>query len=160
MVLDRPRKLKHLALKSIYYQLLNTSCIFTYNRWKYCSCYQFQGCWLQPMCSILLGERNYCCVCRVGVNYDAERIESIIKIADVTYNFHEIKKCIQVCIDFDPECNKFWMYHYQKSRKTRLRHSYWRYLKNYIDDYKICWNNNEKTVFFKNSWFVARYLSF
>ena len=45
----------------------------------------------------------------MGVNYYAERIEKQIKIADVTYNFHEIRKDIQLCIDFDPECDKFWM---------------------------------------------------
>ena len=93
------------------------------------------------MWSTLHGERNYCYVCRVGVNCDAERIEKLIKIADVTYNFHEIKKDIQLCIDFDPECNKFWMYHYRKSGKTRLGHCYWRYLKNYINDYRTCWND-------------------
>ena len=112
MVLDRPCKLKHLALKSIYYRLLNTSCIFTYNHWKHCRCEQFQGCRLKPICGRLLREKNYCYVCPVGVTYDAERIEKLIKIVDVTYNFHEIKKDIQLCIDFDPECNEFWMYHY------------------------------------------------
>ena len=99
MVLSRPRKLKHLALRSIYYRLLNTSCIFTYNRWKYCRCDQFQGCRLKPMYSTLLGERKYCYVCRVGVDYDAEKIENIIRIADVTYNFCKIKEDIQLCID-------------------------------------------------------------
>ena len=141
MVLDRPCKLKHLALKSIYYRLLNTSCIFTYNHWKHCRCEQFQGCRLKPICGRLLREKNYCYVCPVGVTYNAERIEKLIKIVDVTYNFHEIKKDIQLCIDFDPECNEFWMYHYKKSRRTRLGHCYWRYLKNYIDDYMTCLND-------------------
>ena len=78
------------------------------------------------MWSTLLKERNYCYVYLVGVTSDdAERIEKLIKIADVTYNFHEIKKDIQLCIDFDPECDKFWMYHYRKSGKTRLGHCYW-----------------------------------
>ena len=49
MVLDRPRKLKHLAPKSIYYRLLNTSCIFTNSHWIYCRCDQFQGCQLKPI---------------------------------------------------------------------------------------------------------------
>ena len=115
MVLDRPHKLKHLVLKSIYYRLLNTSCIFPYNRWKYCRCDQFHACRLKPIWSTLLRERNYCYVCRVGVTYDAERIEKLIKIANVTYNFHEIKKDIQLCIN--PECDKFWRYHYKKVRK-------------------------------------------
>ena len=107
MVLGRPHKLKHLALRSIYYRLLNTSCIFTYNRWKCCRCEQFQGCRLKPIYGSLLGEKNYCYVCRVGIIYDAERIEKLIKIAGVTYNFCEIEKDIQFCIDFNPKCDKF-----------------------------------------------------
>ena len=93
------------------------------------------------MWSTLLGERNYCYVCRVGVSYDAVRIEKLIKIANVTYNFYEIKKDIQLCIGFDQECNKFWMYHNNKSGKTKLGHCYWRYLKYYIEDYMICLND-------------------
>ena len=41
---DRPQELKHLALPGVYYKLLNTSYIFTYNRSRYCHCDQFQGC--------------------------------------------------------------------------------------------------------------------
>ena len=67
------------------------------------------------MWSTLLRERSYCYVCHVGITCDAERIEKLIKIANVTYNFHEIKKDIQLCID--PECDKFWRYHYKKVRK-------------------------------------------
>ena len=37
-------KLKHTAVPEIYYQLLNTSLIFTYNSWNKCSCHKFQGC--------------------------------------------------------------------------------------------------------------------
>ena len=85
--------------------------------------------------------KNYCYACRVGVIYDAERIEKLIKMADVTYNFCETKKDIQLRIDFDPKCDKFWMYYYRKSWRTRLGHCKWRYLKNYIDDYMICWND-------------------
>ena len=114
MVSRKIRKLKHLALRSIYYRLLNTSCIFTYNGWRYCRCYQFQGCKLKPE-NDLLGEKNYCYVYRVGINYNAVQIEKLIKIVDVTYNFCEIKKDILLCIDFDSKCDKFWMYHYRKS---------------------------------------------
>ena len=138
MVLDRPHKLKHLALKSIYYRLLNTSCIFTYNPQRYCRCDQFQGCRLKPI-NGLLGDKNYCYACRVGVTYDAEKIENLIKIADV--NFHKIKEDIQLCIDFDSSCDKFWMYHYKKNWMTRFGHCEWTYLKNYVDDYMICWND-------------------
>ena len=108
-------KLKHLALKGIYYNLLNTSCIFTFNHWNNCSCDQFQGCQLKPLWQSLNGKRNYCYVCRVGVTYNAEKIQNLTKITDIFNNYCEIKKDIQLCIDFDPECNEFWMYHYSQN---------------------------------------------
>ena len=77
MVSRKICKLKHLALRSIYYRLLNTSCIFTYNRWGYCKCDQFQGSRLKPIHGGLLGEKNYCYVCPVGVTYDAGKIENL-----------------------------------------------------------------------------------
>ena len=92
MVSRKICKLKNLALRSIYNRLLNTSCIFTCNHWRYCRCDQFQGCQLKPIHGGLLGDKNYCYVCRVGVTYDADKIENLIKIADVTYNFSAIKK--------------------------------------------------------------------
>ena len=33
-------KLKHLALRQIHYQLINTCLIFTYNSSDYCNCYK------------------------------------------------------------------------------------------------------------------------
>ena len=96
MVSRKICKLKHLAPRSIYYRLLNTSCIITCNRWRYCRCDQFQGCRLKLIHGGLLGHKNYSYVCRVGVIYDAEKIENLIKIADVTYNFFAIKKDIQI----------------------------------------------------------------
>ena len=135
-----PRKLKHLTLKGIYYKLLNTSCIFTCNRSNNCSCDQFQGCWLKPLWHTIDGKRNYCYVCRVGVTYNADRIQKLTKIADIFDNYREIKKDIQLCITFDPECDEFWMYHYRTSGKGRFGFCYWCYLKNYIDEcyYYIC----------------------
>ena len=126
MVSTKICKLKHLSLRSIYYRLLNTSCIFTYNRWRYCSCDQFQGCRLKVG---LLGDKSYCYVCRVGVTYDAEKNEKLINIADVTYNFCAFKNYIQLCIDFDSKCDKFWLYHYRKSWRRRFGCCKWTYFK-------------------------------
>ena len=70
-----------------------------------------------------------------------KKIEKLDKIADITYNFHEIKEDIQLCIDFDSTCDEFWMYHYRKSWKTRFGTCKWTYLKNYIDYYMICLND-------------------
>ena len=72
------------------------------------------------MYSTLLGERKYY-VCRVGVDYDAEKIENIIKIADVTYNFCKIKEDIQLCIDFDSTCNKFLNVSLSKKLENKIR---------------------------------------
>ena len=74
------------------------------------------------MWSALDCEKNYCYVCRVGITYDAY-------------------EDIQLCIDFDLTCDEFWMYHYQKSWKTRFGTCEWTYRKNYIDDHMICLND-------------------
>ena len=91
----------------------------------------------------MIANKNYCYVCRVGVTYDEEKIKNPRKIADVTNNFLNIKEDIQLCIDFDSSFDKFWMYHYKTSYKTRFGSCKWHYLKNYIDeqDYSICWND-------------------
>ena len=36
---------------------------------------------------------------------------------------------------------RFWMYHYRKSSRMRFGYCKWTYLKNYTDDYMICWND-------------------
>ena len=109
------RKLKHLVIQSIYYQLLNTSSIFRYNAWTYCKCNEFQGCRLKPRNRLENNDRSYCFICRVRVVYHADRIENLKKIAGIINNFLEIKNDIQLCLDFDPSCTNFWMYHYKTS---------------------------------------------
>ena len=125
--------LKRLALTGIYYKLLNTSYIFIFNGWTNCSCDQFQGCWLKPLWSALNGERNYCFVCRVGIIYNAEKIQKLTKIADVFNNYPEIKKDIQFCVDFDPECDKFWLYHIRITKRGKFNKTYRRYLSNFAE---------------------------
>ena len=88
---DRPQKLKHLTLSSVYYKLLNTSYIFTYNRWKYCWCNEFQGCRLKPINGII-ADRNYCYVCHVGVTYNEEKIRNIKKYCLFIIIFLELNK--------------------------------------------------------------------
>ena len=139
---DRPRKLKHLALKSVYYRLLNTSYIFTYNSVLYCRCNEFQGCSTKPV-NGLIADRNYCYVCHVKVTYDEEKIKSLKKIAFVCNNFLEIKEDIELCIDFDPSCKDFWMYHYRKTLVTGFGKFKWQYLYSWIHHYiyNLCWND-------------------
>ena len=69
----------------------------------------------------MLADRNYCYICRVGVIYGEERIKNLRKITNVYNNFLNIKEDIQLCIDFDSTCDKFWMYHFKTSYKTRFR---------------------------------------
>ena len=131
-------KLKHTALKRIYYQLLNTSLNFMYNSWNNYSCGQFQGCWIKPLWQRLDSGQDYCYVCRVKVAYDPDRIYKLKKITEIYNNYHEMKKDLQLCIDFG--CAKFWLYHYKTTGKGKWGRTYWRYLKNYINNayYDVC----------------------
>ena len=142
LVCKKVKKLKHLLVKSVYYKLLNTSYIFTLNAWNYCRCDQFQGSRFKPRNSLESSERYYCHICWVGVTYHSDRIENLIRIADIINNTLKMKKYIQLCIDFDPLCEIFWMYHYKISWKDRFGFCKWKYLKNYIDTYDICFNDN------------------
>ena len=49
----------------------------------------------------MIADRNYCYVCRVGVTYDEEKIKNIKKISLIHNNFLELRKDIQLCIDFN-----------------------------------------------------------
>ena len=139
---DKPRKLKHLALPCVYYRFLNTSYIFTYNSYLYCQCNEFQSCRTKPI-NGMIADRNYCFVCPAKVTYNKEKIKNLKKIAFVHNNFLEIKKDIQLCIDFNPSCKDFWMYHYRKTFETGLRTFKWRYLYSCIHHYvyQLCWND-------------------
>ena len=90
----------------------------------------------------MIADRNYCYVCRVGVTYDEEKIKNTKKISLIHNTFLEIKKGIQLFIDFDPTCDEFWMYHYKKSYNGTGQLK-WRYLKSYIDEYiyRLYWND-------------------
>ena len=123
------QKLKHLVIQSIYYQLLNTSNIFTYNAWTYCKCDEFQGCRLKPRNRLENGDRSYCFICHVWVEYHADRVKNLKKLTDIINNFLKIKTDIQLCIDFDPSFNNFWMYHYKTSWIDHFGECRWKYLK-------------------------------
>ena len=142
LVCKKVKKLKHLLVKRVYYKLLNTSYIFTLNAWNYCRCDQFQGCRFKPRNSLESSERYYCYICHVGVTYHSDRIEKLIKIADIINNTLQMKKDIQLSIYFDPSCKNFRMYHYKASWKNRFGFCKWQYIKNYIDMCDICFNDN------------------
>ena len=138
---DKPRKLKHLALQSVYYRLLNTSYIFTYNSYLYCRCDEFQGCPTKATNGMIADRKYY--VCHVKVTYNEEKIKSLEKIAFIHNNFLEIKKDRQLCIDFDSSCKDFWIDHYIKTSETGLGNFKWQYLYSWIHHYiyEHCWND-------------------
>ena len=134
---DKQRKLKYLAFPSVYYRLLNTSYVFRYNSILYCRYDEFQGCRTKPINGMITNQ-NYCYACRVKVTYDEKKIINLRKIAFVHYNFIEIKKGIQLCIDYDPSCKDFWMYHDRRTVKRGFKmtiYFQWEYLPSWINKY-------------------------
>ena len=86
---------------------------------------------------VYLVKKNYCYVCCVGVIYDSQKIEALTKISNVINHYFEIKKDIQLCTDFDPKCDKFWLYHYKTSLKNSFAQCDWTYLINYCNEYRF-----------------------
>ena len=91
----------------------------------------------------MIADRNYSYVCLVKVTYDEEKIKSLKKIAFIHNNVLEIKKDMQLCIDLDPSCKDFWIYHYRKTSETGLGNFKWQYLYSCIHHYiyELCWND-------------------
>ena len=83
IICKTPLKLKYLSLKEIYYQLINTSLIFTYNSFKYCECYKFSGCRLKPTHRRLSRERNYYFICQMRIMYNIDKIYKLQKISTI-----------------------------------------------------------------------------
>ena len=98
----------------------------------------------------MIADRNYSYVCLVKVTYYEEKIKSLKKIAFIHNNFLEIKKDMQLCIDLDPSCKDFWIYHYRKTSETGLGNFKWRYFYSWIHHYiyELCWNDKQ---FFLNA---------
>ena len=51
-----PQKLKHLASKEVYYQLVNTCLIISLVGWRYCNYWKFSGCRARPSHRNLRGD--------------------------------------------------------------------------------------------------------
>ena len=99
---------------------------------------------------------------KIIVMFVADRIYKLEKITEIHNNYREMKKDLQLCINFG--CKKFWLYHYKTTGKGKWGHTYWRYLKNSINNayYDVCYYNkyNNKFSFFTITWFVVRCVSF
>ena len=98
----------------------------------------------------MIADRNYFYVCLVKVTYNEEKVKSLKKMAIIHNNFLEIKKHMQLCIDFDPSCQVFCIYHYRKTSETGLRNFKWQYLYSWILHYiyELCQNDK---YFFLNA---------
>ena len=135
------QKLKHLALMEIYYQLINTSLILTYNSFNHCNCYKFSGCRMKPLHRRLRGERNYCYICQLKVNYNIDKIYKIVRIFDIYNAYVLLKDDLQQCLDQGYE--KFWFYNYHILGKRKFDTVYDKYLKGFIKRgyYKVVLSN-------------------
>ena len=78
-----PNKLEHVSLLPIYERLINLFLIFTYNSSEKCCCDQFKECRMKPLTSWLEGQRNYCFICRIKIDYNIDKIYKITRIIDV-----------------------------------------------------------------------------
>ena len=112
VICQTARKLKHLALEQIHYQLVNTSIIFKYASWSYCECDKFSGCRVKRRHRRLTAERNYCFICRTRIAFNIDKIYKINKIQTIINTFLDLQEHIQLCIDFGHE--KFCFYDYPK----------------------------------------------
>ena len=84
-------KLKHIALREIHYQLLNTCLVISSVGWRYCNCYKFSVCRQRSMRRNLSGERNYCLLCQIRTTYNF-KIYKMKKIQEVFNVYKNLKK--------------------------------------------------------------------
>ena len=127
-----PKKLKHIALEEIHYQLLNICLIISSIGWRYCQCHRYEGCRQRPSHHNLLGERNYCCICQIKKTYNMDYLYNLTNIQETWENYIGLKKDLQHFL-VTSRYQNFWHYHYSlrfcskkvKSKKDML-------LKNYI----------------------------
>ena len=125
------KKLKHLLVKGIYYKLLNTSYIFTYNAWIYCKCYQFQGCRPEDC------ERSYCFICRVRVSYHSGRIENLKKLQILLIITLKLKMIFNYVVILTHYVKTFGFIITIASWRNRFVICKWKYLKDYIVTFDI-----------------------
>ena len=76
------KKLKHIALKEIHYQLLNTVLLIHRDVEGSCVCWAFHGCRQKPTFQNLAGARNYCYICQIRVYYTTSRVERLRTIQE------------------------------------------------------------------------------
>ena len=86
LIIYMPKKLKHIALKEVHYQLVNTCLIISSVGWRYCNCWRYDGCRARPTHVNLFGERNYCIICQIKKTFNLDK----------TYNLKKIKTYLTI----------------------------------------------------------------
>ena len=117
------KKLKHLALKEIHYQLLNTSMIIKNEGYCYCTCWKHSGCRQRPSFNNLIGKKSYCSICQIHETYSMERLHQLKSIQQTWKLYIEFKEDLQEFIRITRFFN-FWVKHYSdifKHRYNRVR---------------------------------------
>ena len=114
------KKLKHIALKEIHYQLLNTVLIIHKDVHEYCVCWAFHGCRQRPTFQNLAGLRNYCYICQLHEDYTPSRVERL----------HTIQETWQLYLKLNEDLQK-WKW---SNTNFTLYPIFWN--KNYTDMYK------------------------
>ena len=89
------KKLKHIALKEIHYQLLNTVLIIQKDVKEYCVCWAFQGCRQRPTFQNLAGLRNYCYICKLHEDYKPSRVERLRTIQETWQLYLKLNKDLE-----------------------------------------------------------------
>ena len=89
------KKLKHIALKEIHYQLLNTVLIIQKDVKEYCVCWAFQGCRQRPTFQNLAGLRNYCYICQLHEDYKPSRVERLRTIQETWQLYLKLNKDLE-----------------------------------------------------------------
>ena len=89
------KKLKHIALKEIHYQLLNTVLIISKDVKEYCVCWAFQGCRQRPTFQNLAGVRNYCYICQLHEDYKPSRVERLRTIQGTWQLYLKLNKDLE-----------------------------------------------------------------
>ena len=133
LIINMPKKLKHIALKEVHYQLVNTCLIILSIGWRYCNCWRYHGCREWPTHCNLFGERNYCLICQIKKTLNLDKIYNLDKIQRVVNNFISFKK--ELLIFLNSGYINFWLCHYSQQYKlgTKRRKHNNMYLRNYID---------------------------
>ena len=135
-----PKKLKHIALEKIRYQLANTCLIISTIGWRFCDCWKYNGCRARPTHINLFGEQNYYIICQIRKTLNLDRICNITKIQDILNTFFTLKKELQIFLNSGHRI--FWLYHYSQQFKLGSKKKQKSiYLKNYIQQnyYNICY---------------------